>query len=669
MALNRPRPWHYVLAALALGLVVLVLAWNWDWFIPIVQRVASVRLGRPVTIAHLHVRIARNPVLEADDVVVDNPPGFAAPGPFARIGRLAVTLNGPAYLHGQAIIVPALDVDRPVVQAIALADGRNNWSFAASGPPASGPPAGGPLAGGRPASSPRIGDLRITDGQVHAVVPRLKADFTLGIATRAADAGRPAQLLADVGGTYAGQPITGRFIGGALLTLRDTTDPYPVDLRLANGATHVALIGTVEDPLAFAGTRLKLQFEGANLADLYPLTGIAVPATPPYRLTGDLSYADRRIRFEHFAGRLGSSDIGGSITVDPGAERPRVDANLVSRQVDLTDLGGFIGGTPGRAATPGETQAQRAEVARAEASPRLIPNTPFNLPRLRAADVALHYKGEHIEGRSVPLDNLVVEMTIKDGTVELHPVSFGVGVGRIVGTITLTPLREREVRAHAEIDFQRVDVARLLSATHTFGGAGTIGGHAEIEGSGDSVAGILGDGNGELKLFMTGGDLSALLVDLSGLQFGNALLSALGAPQRTQVRCLVTDFALRHGIMDTRTMLLDTGEANVSGKGDINLREETINYQLRTQARHFSIGSLPAPIDITGHLKHPSVMPDAKDLAVRGGLAAGLGVLLTPLAALLPTIQLGLGENNNCGELIREARRSPNPAEPPRAER
>jgi len=46
------------------------------------------------------------------------------------------------------------------------------------------------------------------------------------------------------------------------------------------------------------------------------------------------------------------------------------------------------------------------------------------------------------------------------------------------------------------------------------------------------VADILGHGNGALKLFMTGGDLSALLVDLSGLQFGNALLSSLGLPKR-----------------------------------------------------------------------------------------------------------------------------------------
>jgi hypothetical protein len=40
---------------------------------------------------------------------------------------------------------------------------------------------------------------------------------------------------------------------------------------------------------------------------------------------------------------------------------------------------------------------------------------------------------------------------------------------------------------------------------------------------------------------MSGGDLSAVLVDLSGLHFGKALLSALGMPDKTRVQCFVGD--------------------------------------------------------------------------------------------------------------------------------
>src|SRR3546814_9462574 len=70
--------------------------------------------------------------------------------------------------------------------------------------------------------------------------------------------------------SYANAPISGRFIGGSVLTLRDAAEPYPVDLKLQNGDTKVALHGTLKNPVAFSGARLKLDFRGNNIADLYP---------------------------------------------------------------------------------------------------------------------------------------------------------------------------------------------------------------------------------------------------------------------------------------------------------------------------------------------------------------------------------------------------------------
>ena len=393
------------------------------------------------------------------------------------------------------------------------------------------------------------------------------------------------------------------------------------------------------------------------MSDLIHLTGIPIAATPPYQLSSNIDYRDRRIRLDDLAGHVGSSDIAGRIAVDPGPERPVVTADLQSRKVDLADLGGFIGTAPGRVNTPGETAGQRAQTARAEASAKLLPQMPINLPRLRAADIHVKYRGEQIEGRSVPLDNVVVALDIVDGHITLHPISFAVGQGSMSADVDLTPTTGNQVRGHADIDFRQVDVSRLMAATHTFQGAGTVGGTAQIEGSGASLAQILGDGNGEVKLFMHGGNLSALLVDLSGLEFGNALLSALGVPQRSPVRCLIADLPLRNGMLETKALLVATDEANITGSGQINLANETINYTLRTAARHFSIGSLPAPIVIQGTLKNPSIRPGA-ELAERGGLAAGLGVLFPPLA-LLPTIQLGLGQQNACAKTLAEVNGAP----------
>jgi len=167
---------------------------------------------------------------------------------------------------------------------------------------------------------------------------------------------------------------------------------------------------------------------------------------------------------------------------------------------------------------------------------------------------------------------------------------------------------------------------------------------------------MMGHGNGELKLVLvSAGKVSALLIDLAGLEFGNALLSALGIPNQAQIDCFVTDLPLNNGIVDTKAFILDTNEARTTGSGTIDFRDQTLNYALTTRSKHFSIGSLPGPIDLTGPLGDPSIRPGTEVVA-RAGAAAGLGVLLTPLGALLPTIQFGVGNDNACVKAEAEER-------------
>jgi AsmA family protein len=637
---------RFVKPLLLIAIPVVVIAalaafWNWDWLIPIVERRASSMLGRQVTIEHLHVQLGRVTMASVDNMRIANPTDFPEQGDFARIARLSLRADVMAYLRDREIVLPEIVLERPEVQALQTVDGKNNYTL--------------PFEG---RSVAKIGNLRISEGQGHVVIPSLKADFGLSVGTRdgpaEASGAAESQIVVNAKGTYAGQPITGEFLGGSLLSLREPQRPYPVQLKLINGATHVSLVGTMTDPLTFAGAHLKLELSGSDMRDLYHLTGIPIPQTPAYRIAGQLDYADHKFRFHGFRGVVGSSDLRGTIEEDPGQDRPIVTADLASTKVDLADLGGFIGTTPGRLSTPNQTAAQKQELLRAEASPKLLPDNPISLPRLRATDVKLRYRGEHILGRSVPLDNLVVNLSIVGGKVALEPISFGVGRGRIAGTVALDGTGD-VIRARAAADFDHVDVARLMAATHLFGGAGAIGGHLDIVTSGNSLAQLLGNGDGGLRLLMIGGDLSALLIDLSGLELGNAILSALGMPQRTPVECMITDLSLRKGLLDTRTFLLVTKEANVHGSGWVNLRNETVELKLNTKAAHFSIGSLHTPIEIKGPLKSPSIRPELGELATRGGIAGALSVLMPPLA-ILGTIEFGEDESRECAARISSAK-------------
>ncbi|MGI4952514.1 MAG: AsmA family protein, partial [Janthinobacterium lividum] len=288
------RRWPFVVGGLVALVIVAALVFRWDWLIPTVERRASAAIGRAVTIQHLHVALGRKTRIEAEGVTIANPPDWTpdasgeagngaaatsaaaasaspANGLFATAERLGLDLDALALIRHRQIVLPVIDIQAPRIDLRQRADGRNNYTFVT------------PSSGDSSGPETKLGVLRIADGQVRAVLAKLAADFKVAVETQDSKDGT-GQISAQAQGTYAAQPIKASFLGGALLSLRDAATPYPVNLDLSNGPTRITLAGTVQDPFAFKGTSLKLDLSGPSMDLLMPLTGIALPATPPYRV-------------------------------------------------------------------------------------------------------------------------------------------------------------------------------------------------------------------------------------------------------------------------------------------------------------------------------------------------------------------------------------------------
>ncbi|MGI4975640.1 MAG: AsmA family protein [Janthinobacterium lividum] len=639
MAQSRMRLWPFVVGVPIVAIVLLVVFWRWDWFVPLVDSRASAALGRKVTVSHLHVHLGRVTTVTVDDPVVAEPADFPEDKPFATARTLAISVDVMAYIRSRTLVLPVIAVDGGQVVATSLPDGRNNWTLGAAKPAGSAPSKGGGL--------PQIGDLRIADTHVQFTDAKAKAAVGLDVSTREATGDTGARIVAQMKGRYSDQPITGGLVAGALLSLQDHKDPYPVDLHVENGPTKVTLVGTVDDPLHFAGANLKLGLTGPDMSLLFPLTGIPIPETPAYSIAGNLGYdaGAKKVQFHQFAGKVGDSDLGGDIDVAMGGEKPVVDMNLTSKRVDLADLGGFIGTAPGRS-TGKEAPETKERVAKAEHSGHFLPDKPINLPVVKAADLHVQYRGEKIVNKYVPMDDISFRIDVVDGKIDVHPLKFGLGNGEILATIAVDAPAKR---INSDISFRHLSLAKIMASTHSFAGDGTITGEAKIDGAGTSLAQMMATGNGGLKLSMSGGgDLSALLLNIAGLEFGKAILSALGMPEKAKVQCFVSDFVLNDGLLQTKVFLLQTSEERTTATGNINFKGEKLDLALTTRSTHFSIGSLPGPINIGGTLSSPSVLPGA-EVAARTGAAVGLGILAGPLA-LLPTIQFGTGEGEACAK-------------------
>ena len=651
---------------LAVAVIALVWAWDWNWFRPTVERQVSAAIGREVRIEDLSVRGWRYPTVVLGGIRIDNPAGFPREAGFGRVERLEISFD-PRALLDRKLSLTQIHVQRPQFALYAPPDAPANWVFKL-------PEAQPDEPGKKPFLELKLGTLGIAGGQVRFEYPQFKSDFSVIIETLPGADATTSELHLRASGKYAGQSLLASFTGGALLSLREADNPYPVLLTVANGATKLRLQGTLLDPVHLGGANLALRFEGADLSALYALTGVPLPPTAPYLLQGQFDYvrdaAGPQFRFRKFSGVVGKSDLSGDIAVRTGGPRLKIEGDLRSRQVLFADLGGFVGTAPGTADAKGQTEAQKQARAKQEARPRVLPDTPINLPKLRGADFDVRYAAQRIQSQDTPFDDLSAHLRIDDGVVSLRPISFGVGGGGIAANLLLDGTQD-VARIQADADFRNVDFAKVLGALK-YRGTGRVDGRVSLDSRGNTVADLLGAGDGKLRLTMAGGDVSALLINLAGLDFGNAMLSALGIPSRAQLRCMIADMDMKKGLVQTDTLLLDTTEANVVGTGTINMRSEELAYRVQTQPKTFNIGSVSAPINISGTFKQPKVRPDAKALGLRGGAAVVLGIIGTPLASLLATIQPGTGKDADCAALLKavqgEAKKLPRTPEPPKTE-
>ena len=95
-----------------------------------------------------------------------------------------------------------------------------------------------------------------------------------------------------------------------------------VNLRM--GQTVIA-VGTLTKPSDLAALDMRLKVSGKSMGRLYALSGVVVlPETPPFvtegHLIGTLSPQESCWIYEKFSGKVGSSDITGSLKYQSGVK-------------------------------------------------------------------------------------------------------------------------------------------------------------------------------------------------------------------------------------------------------------------------------------------------------------------------------------------------------------
>ena len=639
---RRHLGWSIALGGLAI-VVVVGLLFDWNWFRPLVEARFSAALGRAVTIDHLGVQLSRTPLVTLDHMIVANPPDFPPDSHLGEIDKVSFRVDLKKLLGG-TLVIPELTIDHPVSRLERSPSGEPNWKLA------------GIADGDSSAAPPQIGRLTINDGHAHLTDPVIKSDVEMTLKTEL-NADGVSEVVLQGKGTYSGAPTAVNLRGGSLLSLRQADVRYPIDLRWDVGPTHMRLTGSVDDPASFAGLDGMLDMSGPDLAKLYPMLGLAMPPSPPHHLKGKLAYADRVVRFINFSGSLGSSDLAGTLSVDTKGDRPRLEGDLNSRRLVFADLAGFVGGAPGKPDAPNATPQRKAIAEEAKASDKALPATRIDLNKLNSMNARVTYRGKRIQADYLPIDDLTADLTLENGRLQLQPLNFGVGKGTIALKVDIDS-HVNPPRVDVRSDFRHLDLQRIMQQTKTFEGFGTIGGHADVVGNGSSVAELMAHGDGGITLVMAGGEISALLMEIAGLEVADALgVAVTDKNAKYRIRCMVADSDLQGGVATLKTLVFDTTDTTLTGTGAIDFRDESLKIKVEAHPKDPSILTLRAPVNVAGTLKHPTAIPDPAATSGRVAAMVGLGILLPGIGALIPTIELGLGKDSDCGGVIASAKR------------
>lgn len=619
-----------VLAAVALSLVLLAMWFDWNMLRGPIERRVSHVTGREFRIeGDLDVDLSFKPRITFDRVVFGNVPGAKDPH-MARMDRLQFRLHLLRLLRGE-VMLSQVKVEHPELLLETDRHGRGNWIFPRSR-----------------SEWPTILQLEVSRGSLVYRNPRNDTDMRFAVASgdTQADA-RLAPLLINGKGRYAGNAmeLDGRI--ESPLALRDPGKPYHIDLRARAGPTRATAEGDLIQPLQMQGFDLRFGLTGPNLGLLFPLIGIAIPDTPPYRLTGRLGRKGKTWTYEDFSGKVGDSDIAGDASVDVSGAIPFLRADLVSKRLDFDDLAGFVGAPPqtsgGETASPG----QRIEADRLRASARVLPSQEFELEKLRRMNADVTMRAQRVNSPSLPIESMSGHLTLDGGVLRLDPLDFEVAGGRISSVIRLDA-RNPVIDSNAKIRAQGLHLPQLFPrADPAQVSAGRIAGTLNLTGNGNSVAKMLASSNGEVGLIMGSGRISNLLMEYAGLDIAEAVKFLISGDRAVPIRCAFADFEVKQGLMSTRRLAFDTTDTVIYGEGQVNLADETLDLTLKPQPKDQSILSLRAPLRVDGSFKDPGFHPDLKRVTLRGVAAAVLGALAPP-AALLAVYESGPGKDVAC---------------------
>lgn len=579
----------------------------------------------------------------ADGMTVSNPRWASKPN-FFEAKHIAARIKTIPALFGERR-AEWLVLDGGKVDAEWDKARHNTWTF------------GDPAKKGEPFKWPTIGRADVTNTEVRYIDPQLFLRTDIKVGDIAAGGTRIDGKVPFTGtGTLRSRPFT---MYGALLSPNSTVTfgRTRFEMHAKSGPTYLDVDGILPAATQIEGSDLNLKVRGPNIRLLFDFLGVAAPDTRTYWFTSKLTKAGGEWRFTRINGRYGASDLHGQMTISFPKDRLFLDAVLNSNLVDIIDVGPFIGYAPQALAT----QGPQAAVAQTGGTPRILPDAPLRMESIRNFDAHILYKVKDFRNPKFPISNVNLTFGLDKSLMTLSPFTFDIAGGHLASDISINA-RVPAVITDYDIRLSPTPMGRLLTqfGVDQAGTTGTVKARIKLKGTGDTLRDSLATSTGRIAIILPKGSFWTKYIQLSEFDIGvfvqKLFQDKLKKP--VEINCGLIGFTVRDGVAAADPTLIDTDKNVMTAKGGFSFKDESLDMSFRADGKKFSLFSGQSPIGIKGYFAAPGINIISPQLLTRGGVGLGLGLVASPLAAVLAFVDVGDAKSAACGPVLAGAQAS-----------
>ncbi len=330
----------------------------------------------------------------------------------------------------------------------------------------------------------------------------------------------------------------------------------------------------------------------------------------------------------------------GTFTVDPGAAKPVLTADLA---IDRLDLNAYLPASDAAAKPSANTASPQPATGKDASKPDIVvaatsdpatgwSNAPIDVSALKLADADVALTLGALQFQNVKVGRSVVAATLKDGTLRTRFNELALYGGKGTGTV-LIEAKLAAPKIETSFALKSVQVQPLLQDA---AGIGRVSGRGNVSfgftGTGRNQRDIVKTLNGTGKIEVADGavagyDVSAIL---KNLQLGNFPGLKDDPTAKTAFNSLTASATTTNGVLASDDLNVVSPALRMTGAGKVFLPSRLIDYRVKpailaeaeaTDTTASTGNALAVPVHITGPWAKPNLSLDLGEIAKNPGAA------------------------------------------------